>query len=94
MQLPTSCGTFISGADNILDVLTGNIPAAASGFKIIFSPKPFPGYTARFVWTRAEYEGNWYRWPTREIEGWFVRPSLNTSKPSQRNLRARCPLKA
>jgi hypothetical protein len=66
---------FISGTDNILDVLTENIPDAARGFKIIFSARPFPGYTARFVWTRAEYGGNWYRWPKREMEGWLC-PAL------------------
>jgi len=32
---------FISGADNILDVLTGNIPAAASGFKSSSRQNPF-----------------------------------------------------
>ena len=66
---------FISGADNILDVLTEHIPEAATGFKIIFSARPFPGYTARFVWTRAEYGGNWYRWPERKMEGWLC-PAL------------------
>ena len=50
---------FISGTDNILEVLAEHIPNAADGFKIIFSASPFPGYTTRFVWTRAEYEGNW-----------------------------------
>ena len=40
---------FISGADNILDVLTEHIPDAANGFKIIFSARPFPGYTTRFL---------------------------------------------
>ena|SRR5260370_25727946 len=80
---------FISGADNILDVLTENIPDAASGFKIIFSARPFPGHTARFVWTRAEYGGNWYRWPTRQMEGWLCPgPPQILQKPSQRNLRA------
>ena len=43
---------FISGADNILDVLTEHIPEATTGFKIIFSARPFPGYTTRVVWTR------------------------------------------
>jgi hypothetical protein len=66
---------FISGADNILDVLTEHIPEAATGFKIIFSARPFPGYTARFVWTRAEYGGNWYLWPERKMEGWLC-PAL------------------
>ena len=66
---------FISGADKILDVLTERIPDAAKGCKIIFSAGPFPGYTARFVWIRAEYEGNWYCWPEREMEGWLC-PAL------------------
>ena len=66
---------FISGADNILDVLAEHIPNAADGFKIVFSAGPFPGYTARFVWTRAEYEGNWYWWPERQMEGWLC-PAL------------------
>ena len=66
---------FVSGADAIIDVLTENIPSAADGFKMVFSPKPFPGYTARFVWDRAEFEGNWYRWPERDMEGWLC-PAL------------------
>jgi hypothetical protein len=37
---------FNSGADNILDVLTEHIPEATTGFKIIFSARPFPDYTA------------------------------------------------
>jgi hypothetical protein len=45
---------FISGADNILDVLTEHIPEAANGFKIIFSARPFPGYTTRFACTGRE----------------------------------------
>ena len=60
---------------HILDVLTEHIPEAAKGFKIIFSAKPFPGYTARFVWTRTECGGNWYRWPERKMEGWLC-PAL------------------
>src|SRR5215468_1267081 len=58
---------FISGADKILD--------AANGVKIFFSARPFQGYTTRFVWTRTEYEGNWYRWPERQMEGWLC-PAL------------------
>jgi hypothetical protein len=66
---------FIAGADLIIDILTERIPNAAGGFKLIFAPQPFPGYTARFVWNRAEYEGNWYSWPERGIEGWLC-PAL------------------
>ena len=66
---------FVSGADRIIDVLTEEIPGAAEGFKLIFSPTPFPGYSARFVWNREEFGGNWYSWPEREMEGWLC-PAL------------------
>ena len=66
---------FISGADRILDVMTQNIPDADKGFRLIFSSEPFPGYTARFVWSRSEYGGNWYFWPEKELEGWLC-PAL------------------
>jgi hypothetical protein len=66
---------FVSGADDIIDILTENIPGAANGFKLVFSQQPFPGYTARFEWTRSEHGGNWYSWPERKIEGWLC-PAL------------------
>ena len=46
---------FVSGADAIIDILTASIPDAASGFKLVFSTQPFPGYTARFDWKRPEH---------------------------------------
>lgn len=66
---------FVSGADAVLDVLTQDIPDAANGFKLVFSPQPFPGYDARFVWNRPEFGGNWYSWPERGMEGWLC-PAL------------------
>jgi hypothetical protein len=66
---------FVSGADRIIDILTEEIPDAAAGFKLLFSPEPFPGFTARFVWDRPEYAGNWYSWTERGIEGWLC-PAL------------------
>ncbi|MGI8601999.1 MAG: DUF6717 family protein [Verrucomicrobiales bacterium] len=66
---------FVSGADNIIDILTENIPDAAKGFKLVFSARPFPGYTARVVWSREEFGGNWYSWPERGLEGWLC-PAL------------------
>ena len=65
----------MSGADSIIDILTEDIPNAASGFKLVFSRQPFPGFSARFAWSRAEHGGNWYLWPEREIEGWLC-PAL------------------
>lgn len=66
---------FVAGADLILDLLTADIPDAANGFRLVFSPKPFPGHQARFVRGREECEGNWYSWPERNIEGWLC-PAL------------------
>ena len=66
---------FVSGADQILDLLTEHIPDAEKGFKLVFSPQPFPGYTARLEWNREEVGGNWYSWPERGIEGWLC-PAL------------------
>lgn len=66
---------FVSGADRIIDILTEHIPDAESGFKLVFSPQPFPGYTARFEWNREELGGNWYSWIERGIEGWLC-PAL------------------
>lgn len=66
---------FVSGADTIIDMLTAELPNASAGFKLVFSSKAFPGYSARFVWNREEYGGNWYSWPDRNIEGWLC-PAL------------------
>ncbi len=62
---------FVSGADRILDLLTEQIPDAAQGFTLVFSPQPFPGYAARFELGRPEHGGNWYSWTERGIEGWL-----------------------
>ena len=66
---------FVSGADLIMDLLTEQIPDAEKGFKLVFSPQPFPGFTARFDWNREEFGGNWYAWAERGIEGWLC-PAL------------------
>ncbi len=66
---------FVSGADEIIDVLTAHIADAESGFRLLFSPIPFPGYAARFVRTREEFGGHWYSWPEKSMEGWLC-PAL------------------
>lgn len=66
---------FVSGADKILDLLTAEIPSAPGGFRLVFSARPFPGFTARFKWSRADHGGNWYSWPERDVEGWLC-PAL------------------
>jgi hypothetical protein len=52
-----------------------NIPNADSGFRLIFSPTPFPGYTLKLEWRRDEHGGNWYWCDQYQIEGWLC-PAL------------------
>lgn len=66
---------FVSGADHIMDLLSAQIPQAESGFTLVFSAQPFPGYQAHFVRDRAEHGGTWYRWPKQKVEGWLC-PAL------------------
>lgn len=66
---------FVSGADQIMDLLSAHLPGAEKGFTLVFSAQPFPGYEARFVKGREEYGGTWYSWPERSVEGWLC-PAL------------------
>ena len=66
---------FVSGIDTLIDRLTADIPDAENGFRLIFSPAPFPGYTAKLEWRREEYGGNWYYSPNYNLEGWLC-PAL------------------
>src|SRR5688572_30011611 len=66
---------FVSGADDFIEALAADIPNAEAGFKLVFSPQPFPGYTRRFELSRAEHGGTWYRWPESGAEGWLC-PAL------------------
>jgi hypothetical protein len=66
---------FVLGIDAMLDQLTANVPDAVNGFRLVFSPKPFPGYAAKLEWRREETGGNWYFSPTYGMEGWLC-PAL------------------
>lgn len=66
---------FVAGADVALDLMTADIPNAASGFVLLFSDQPFPGYQYEFHWKRPEYGGNWYYSPQFDREGWLC-PAL------------------
>ena len=66
---------FVSGADQILDLLTADIPNAAAGFTLVFSTRAFPGFQARVLKVREELGGVWYRWPERKVDGWLC-PAL------------------
>jgi hypothetical protein len=48
---------FVSGIDQLIDRLAAH-PNASHGFRLLFSPTPFPGYMARLEWRRSELGGN------------------------------------
>ena len=66
---------FVEGVPEMIDELVREIPEAARGFRLLFSPAPFPGWQAKLEHRREEYEGNWYFSPTYNREGWLC-PAL------------------
>lgn len=66
---------FVFGIDEMIDRMVVGVPNAERGFRLIFSPAPFPGYAAKLEWRREEAGGNWYHSPTYGIEGWLC-PAL------------------
>ena len=66
---------FVFGIDKMIDRLVAEIPGAERGFRLLYSPTPFPGYTVKLEWRRPEYGGNWYWCQQFEIEGWLC-PAL------------------
>lgn len=66
---------FVLGVPEIIDDMVRDIPHAESGFKLIFSSAPFPGYQREFSWVREEYDGNWYKLEDSPMEGWLC-PAL------------------
>ena len=66
---------FVSGADDIIERMVTEIPNAVTGFSLLFSGDPFPGYQLKFDWRRTEYSGNWYYSADLDREGWLC-PAL------------------
>jgi hypothetical protein len=66
---------FVSGIPEMIDTLVKGIPESESGFKLLFSAAPFPGYTMKLIWRREEFGGNWYFAEQLEAEGWLC-PAL------------------
>jgi hypothetical protein len=66
---------FVSGADEIIERMTREIPGAEQGFRLMFSANPFPGSMVEFEWRREESGGNWYYCAALEQEGWLC-PAL------------------
>lgn len=66
---------FVSGVTEMIDFLVSGIPNAKSGFRLLFSAAPFPGYQKKLVWRRVEMGGNWYACDDPPMEGWLC-PAL------------------
>jgi len=66
---------FVSGADEMIDLLVADMVDAVDGFRLIFSSTPFPGFMVHLCWRREEYEGNWYYDEKLDKEGWLC-PAL------------------
>jgi hypothetical protein len=66
---------FVAGIDTMIDRMVADIPDAARGFKALFSASPFPGYTLKLTWLRADSGGNWYYADAFQMEGWLC-PAL------------------
>ena len=66
---------FVSGVPAMIDFLVKDIPNASSGFRMLFSAAPFPGYQKKLVWLRKEMGGNWYASDDPPMEGWLC-PAL------------------
>ena len=68
---------FVSGIPELIDrlVANANIPDADKGFRLIFSPQPFPEHQTKVVWRRRESGGNWYYSEEYDMEGWLC-PAL------------------
>ncbi|OCQ93117.1 hypothetical protein BCD64_24290 [Nostoc sp. MBR 210] len=66
---------FVSGVPEMIDILVQGIANVDEGFKLLFSASPFPGYQAELTWLHEEYNGNWYLWREKGLEGWLC-PAL------------------
>ena len=66
---------FVSGVPEMIDDLVKDIQNARSGFRLLFSVNPFPGYQRKLDRVREEMGGNWYRADQPAMEGWLC-PAL------------------
>lgn len=80
---------FVAGADTIIDEWTKDLPNAEKGFRLIFSPGPFPGYTLHMEWRREEMSGNTYFCESLNMEGWLCPALFKYFEEAPKNLYAK-----
>jgi hypothetical protein len=66
---------FVSGVPAMIDDLVQDLPEARRGFRLLFSPGPFPGFQRRLDRLREEHGGWWYRLHDKAMDGWLC-PAL------------------
>lgn len=66
---------FVSGVPEMIDLLVSEIPEAETGFRLLFSAAPFPGYQIELIHVREELSGHWYKQADPPMEGWLC-PAL------------------
>jgi hypothetical protein len=66
---------FVSGVPEMINDLVADIPNAKSGFRMLFSGEPFPGYQQKMTRVREETGGWWYSTDEPNAEGWLC-PAL------------------
>ena len=66
---------FVSGADDIIDVMVEQVENAESGFILTFSHLPFPGHDLELIRQHEESGGWWYHSPVLDMDGWLC-PAL------------------
>ena len=62
---------FVAGVPEMIDVLVKDVPNAESGFRLLFSARPFPGHQKKLTWLRGSMGGNYYKLADPPTEGWI-----------------------
>lgn len=62
---------FVAGVPAMIDHLVADIPNADSGFRLLFSRNPFPGFQEKLTWLRGDMNGNYYKLSNPPMEGWI-----------------------
>jgi hypothetical protein len=66
---------FVAGVPEMIDVLVKDLPQAGTGFRLLFSSQPFPGFQKKLSWLRGDMGGNYYALDDPPMEGWIC-PAL------------------
>jgi len=62
---------FVAGMPEMIDELVKDIGDAHTGFRLLFSDRPFPEYQWRMTRMKEEMGGYWYRVEALEMRGWL-----------------------